>query len=84
MPLQITDLNVGILYILAMAGLGVYGIVLAGWCSNSKYSLLGGIRATAQMISYELAAGLAIISVFMLCETLSLRESSLLQMTQLR
>lgn len=72
-PLQITDLNVGILYILAMAGLGVYGIVLAGWSSNSKYSLLGGIRSSAQMISYELAAGLAIIAVFMLSETLSLR-----------
>lgn len=72
-PLQITDLNVGVLYILAMAGLGVYGIVLAGWASNSKYSLLGGIRATAQMVSYELAAGLSIIAVFMLSETLSLR-----------
>ncbi len=72
-PLQITDLNVGMLYILAMAGLGVYGIVLAGWASNSKYSLLGGIRSSAQMISYELAAGLAIVAVFMLSETLSLR-----------
>jgi len=72
-PLQITDLNVGILYILAMAGLGVYGIVLAGWSSNSKYSLIGGIRSSAQMISYELAAGLAIIAVFMLSETLSMR-----------
>ena len=72
-PLQITDLNVGILYILAMAGLGIYGIVLAGWASNSKYSLLGGIRSSAQMISYELAAGLSIVSVFMLSETLSLR-----------
>jgi len=73
-PLQITDLNVGILYILAMAGLGVYGIVLAGWSSNSKYSLLGGLRSSAQMISYELAAGLTIIAVFMLSETLSLRQ----------
>jgi NADH-quinone oxidoreductase subunit H len=73
-PMQITDLNIGVLYILAFAGLGVYGIVLAGWSSNSKYALLGGIRATAQMISYELGAGLAIIAVFMLSETLSLRE----------
>lgn len=73
-PLQITDLNIGILYILAMAGLGVYGITLAGWSSNSKYSLLGGVRASAQMISYELAAGLSIIAVFMLSETLSMRE----------
>ncbi len=70
---QITDLNVGILYVLAMAGLGVYGIVLAGWASNSKYSLLGGIRSSAQMISYELAAGLSIVAVFMLSGTLSLR-----------
>ncbi len=72
-PLQITDLNIGVLFILAMAGLGVYGIVLAGLASNSKYSLLGGIRSTAQMISYELAAGLSIIAVFMLSETLSMR-----------
>ena len=72
-PMHITDLNVGILYVLAMAGLGVYGIVLAGWASNSKYSLLGGIRSSAQMVSYELAAGLSIVAVFMLAETLSLR-----------
>jgi NADH-quinone oxidoreductase subunit H len=72
-PQQITDLNIGILYILAMAGLGVYGIVLAGWASNNKYSLIGGIRSSAQMVSYELAAGLAIVAVFMLSETLSLR-----------
>lgn len=72
-PLQIADLNIGVLFILAMAGLGVYGIVLAGLASNSKYSLLGGIRSTAQMISYELAAGLSIIAVFMLAETLSMR-----------
>jgi len=76
---QIADLNVGVLYVLAMAGLGAYGIVLAGWSSNSKYSLLGGIRSTAQMISYELAAGLSIIAVFMLSETLSLREIVMLQ-----
>jgi NADH-quinone oxidoreductase subunit H len=78
-PLQITDLNIGVLYILAFAGLGVYGIVLAGWSSNSKYALLGGVRATAQMISYELAAGITIIAVFMLSETLSLREIVALQ-----
>jgi len=71
-PMQITELNIGILFILAMAGLGVYGIVLAGLASNSKYSLLGGIRSSAQMVSYELAAGLSIIAVFMLSETLSL------------
>lgn len=67
------DLNVGVLYILAMASLGVYGIVLAGWSSNSKYSLLGGLRASAQMISYELAAGLTIVCVFMVSESLSLQ-----------
>lgn len=72
-PMQITDLNIGVLFIMAMTGLGVYGIILAGLASNSKYSLLGGIRATAQMISYELVIGLAIIAVFMLSETLSLR-----------
>ena len=72
-PLQITDLNVGVLFVLAMAGLGVYGIVLAGWASNSKYSLIGGIRSAAQMVSYELTAGLVIVAVFMLSETLSLR-----------
>jgi NADH-quinone oxidoreductase subunit H len=71
---QVLDVNVGVLYILAMASLGVYGIVLAGWASNSKYSLLGGLRASAQMISYELAAGLAIVAVFMLSESLSLQK----------
>ncbi|HMB16669.1 MAG TPA: NADH-quinone oxidoreductase subunit NuoH [Pelovirga sp.] len=82
-PMQITDLNIGVLFILAMAGLGVYGIVLAGLASNSKYSLLGGIRSTAQMISYELAAGLSIVAIFMLSETLSLRGIVLAQQTPL-
>ncbi|OGT99316.1 MAG: NADH-quinone oxidoreductase subunit H [Geobacteraceae bacterium GWB2_52_12] len=71
---QVYDVNVGVLYILAMSSLGVYGIVLAGWASNSKYSLMGGLRASAQMISYELAAGLSIIAVFMLSGTLSLTK----------
>lgn len=71
---KVFDINVGVLYILAIASLGVYGIVLAGWASNSKYSLLGGLRASAQMISYELAAGLAIVSVFMVSESLSLHK----------
>jgi NADH-quinone oxidoreductase subunit H len=71
---KIVDLNVGVLYILALASVGVYGIVLAGWASNSKYSLLGGLRSAAQMVSYELAAGLAIISVFMMSESLSLQK----------
>jgi NADH-quinone oxidoreductase subunit H len=81
-PMQITDLNVGMLYILAMAGLGVYGIVLAGWASNSKYSLLGGLRSSAQMVSYELAAGMAIVAVFMLSETLSLKGIVAAQMQE--
>ncbi len=71
---KVVDLNVGVLYILALASVGVYGIVLAGWASNNKYSLLGGLRSSAQMISYELAAGLAIVSVFMLSESLSLQK----------
>lgn len=71
---KVFDLNVGVLYILAMSSLGVYGIVLAGWSSNSKYSLMGGLRSSAQMVSYELAAGLAIIPVFMLVGSLSLQE----------
>jgi len=82
-PQQITDLNVGILYVLAMAGLGIYGIVLAGWASNCKFSLLGGVRSAAQMVSYELAAALSIISIFMLSETLSLRKIVELQMEPL-
>jgi NADH-quinone oxidoreductase subunit H len=71
---KVLDVNVGVLYILAMSSLGVYGTVLAGWASNSKYSLLGGLRASAQMISYELSAALAIVSVFMLSGTLSMNE----------
>jgi NADH-quinone oxidoreductase subunit H len=76
---KVFDVNVGVLYILAMSSLGVYGIVLAGWASNSKYSLLGGLRASAQMISYELAAGLSIVAVFMLSGTLSMNEIVKLQ-----
>jgi len=82
-PMQITDLNIGILFVLAMAGLGVYGIVLAGWASNSKYSLIGGIRSSAQMVSYELTAGLVIVAIFMLAETLSLRGIVAAQMEPL-
>jgi NADH-quinone oxidoreductase subunit H len=76
---KVFDVNVGVLYILAMSSVGVYGIVLAGWASNSKYSLMGGLRASAQMISYELAAGLSIVAVFMLSGTLSMNEIVKLQ-----
>ena len=66
MALVIADLNVAVLVIFAVASMGVYGIVLAGWASNSKYSLLGGLRSSAQMISYELAYGMALATVIML------------------
>lgn len=71
---QIADINIGILYIFAITSLGVYGIVLAGWSSNNKYSLLGGIRSTAQMISYELSLGLSVVGILMVYETLRLNE----------
>jgi len=70
----ISDLNIGILYIFAATSLGIYGIVLAGWSSNSKYSLLGGLRASAQMISYEVSLGLGLIGVLILSQTFSLAE----------
>jgi NADH-quinone oxidoreductase subunit H len=70
-PLQLTDLNVAVLYVLAVAAVGVYGIVLAGWSSNSTYPLLGGVRSTAQVISYEIAMGLALISVFLYAGSMS-------------
>jgi len=69
-PMVIADLDVGILFVFAIASLGVYGIVLAGWSSNSKYPFLGGIRSSAQMISYELCLGLSVVSVFMMTGTL--------------
>jgi NADH-quinone oxidoreductase subunit H len=72
--LQVTDVNVAVLVIFAIASMGVYGIVLAGWSSNSKYSLLGALRSSAQMISYELSYGLALAAVIMLAGSLSLRE----------
>ena len=70
--MYVTDINVGLLYLFAISSLGVYGVVLAGWSSNSKYPLLGGIRSSAQMISYELAAGVAVIGIVMHAGTLSL------------
>ena len=73
-PLQITDLNIGLLIILGVTSIGVYGVALAGWSSNSKYSLLGGLRASAQMISYELSLGLSLVGVLILSGSFSLRE----------
>jgi len=70
----ISDLNIGILFVFAITSLGVYGIVLAGWSSGSKYSLMGGIRSSAQMISYEISYGLSIIGVILIAGTLSLTE----------
>ncbi|MDP7255334.1 MAG: NADH-quinone oxidoreductase subunit H, partial [Planctomycetota bacterium] len=72
--LQVADINIGILYILALTSVGVYGIVLAGWSSNSKYPLLGGLRSSAQLISYELAMGLAIVSIILLAGSLRLND----------
>jgi NADH-quinone oxidoreductase subunit H len=72
--LQVADVNVAVLVIFAIASMSVYGIVLAGWSSNSKYSLLGGLRASAQMISYELSLGLALGSVLLVGNSLSLTE----------
>ncbi len=70
----VTDINAGVLYLLAVASLGVYGVTLAGWASNSKYSLLGGLRAAAQMVSYELPLGMALASVVLLVGSLSVVE----------
>jgi NADH-quinone oxidoreductase subunit H len=71
-PFVISDINIGILYILAFTSIGAYGIILGGWASNSKYSLLGGLRSAAQVISYELNVGLAIVGVLILAGSLSL------------
>ena len=73
-PLQVADVNIGILYVLALTSIGLYGIVLAGWSSNSKYSLLGGLRSSAQLISYELAMGLAVVSIILLSGSLKLND----------
>ena len=73
-PMVIADLGIGILWVFAVSSLGVYGIVLAGWSSNSKYPFLGGIRSSSQMISYELALGLSVIPVFMITGTLNLGQ----------
>lgn len=73
-PLQVTDINVGVLYLFGVVSLGVYGVMIGGWASNNKYSLLSAIRAASQNISYEVAMGLSIIALLLLTNTLSLRE----------
>ncbi|MDQ6860668.1 MAG: NADH-quinone oxidoreductase subunit H, partial [Verrucomicrobiota bacterium] len=73
-PMVIADINVGVLFVFAIASLGVYGIVIAGWSSNSKFPFLGGVRSSSQMISYELSLGLAVIPIFLLTGKLRLTE----------
>jgi NADH-quinone oxidoreductase subunit H len=73
-PLQITDVNTGLLLILGITSIGVYGVALAGWSSNNKYSLLGALRASAQMVSYEISLGLSLVGVLILAGSFSLRD----------
>lgn len=72
--LQVLDINVGLLFILAMLSLGIYGIILAGWASNNRYTLIGGMRGAAQLISYEVALGLSLIGIIMVYPSLNLSE----------
>ena len=78
-PIQVADVNIGILYLLGVTSVGVYGIMVGGWASNNKYSLLGALRASSQMISYELAMGLSVIALVMVTGTLSTREIAMQQ-----
>jgi NADH-quinone oxidoreductase subunit H len=73
-PLWVTDVNIGLLFLLAITSIGVYGIILGGWASNNKYSLLGGLRSAAQLISYEVPMGLALVSVLLMTRSLSMVE----------
>jgi NADH-quinone oxidoreductase subunit H len=79
--LQIADVNIGILYVFAVVSLGAYGIMIGSWASNNKFSLIGGLRAASQIISYELAMGITLIALLMVTGTLSLREMVLQQQT---
>src|SRR5687768_209258 len=72
--MQVTDVNIGILYVFGVVSIGVYGIMIGGWASNNKFSLLGALRASSQMISYELGMGMSIIALVMMTGTLSIRE----------
>jgi NADH-quinone oxidoreductase subunit H len=73
-PFQVTDVNTGLLLILGVTSVGVYGVALAGWSSNNKYSLLGGLRASAQMVSYEISLGLSLVGVLIMAGSFSLRD----------
>ncbi len=77
--LQVSDVSIGFLYVLALGSMGVYGMVVGGWGSNNKYSILGGLRSTAQLISYEVPFGLALLAIVLIYGTFSLREISLAQ-----
>lgn len=73
-PLQITDINIGVIYIFGVVSIGVYGIMIGGWSSNNKFSLMGALRASSQMISYEIAMGMSIVALVMMTGTLSVKE----------
>jgi NADH-quinone oxidoreductase subunit H len=73
-PLWVTDVNIGLLFLFAITSIGVYGIILGGWASNNKYSLLGGLRSAAQLVSYEVPMGLALVSVLLMTRSLSMVE----------
>jgi NADH-quinone oxidoreductase subunit H len=73
-PLQVADINIGVLYVFAVTSIGVYGIMIGGWSSNNKYALMGAVRAASQMISYELAMGMALIAIVMMSGSLSLHD----------
>src|ERR1041384_3191875 len=75
-PLVVARFDIGLLYVLGITSIGVYGIMLAGWSSNNKYSLMGGLRSSAQMISYELALGLSLIGAILLAGTLDLAQTA--------